>query len=113
MNACERDAAGAAGEHTTSQAIQLTRSAGRVALTGIHSTPMVSLDGSSMRRKELTIFNVRRSNHATHEALDLLQAHADWFAPLLTHTRELDRIDEAFAIASHYSDGVGKMMLKP
>jgi L-iditol 2-dehydrogenase len=103
----------AAGEHTTSQAIQLTRSAGRVALTGIHSTPMVSLDGSSMRRKELTIFNVRRSNHATHEALDLLQAHADWFAPLLTHTRELDRIDEAFAIASHYSDGVGKMMLKP
>ncbi len=103
----------AAGEQTTSQAIQVTRNAGRVALTGIHSTPMVSMDGSAMRRKELTIFNVRRSNHETEEALELLQAHAAWFAPLLTHTREIDRIDEAFAIASQYRDGVGKMMVRP
>ncbi len=103
----------AAGEDTTSQAIQLARNAGRVAITGIHSSPVVSVDASSMRRKELTIFNVRRSNHETQEALDLLQAHAEWFRPLLTHTRSLDHIDEAFAIASQYRDGVGKMMLKP
>ena len=92
----------AAGEQTTDQAIQLARNAGRVAMTGIHSTPMVSLEGSAMRRKELTIFNVRRSNHETDEALELLQAHPEWFAPLLTHTRELEHIDEAFAIASQY-----------
>jgi L-iditol 2-dehydrogenase len=66
-----------------------------------------------MRRKELTIFNVRRSNHETQEALDLLHAHPEWFAPLLTHTREIERIDEAFAIASQYRDGVGKMIVKP
>jgi L-iditol 2-dehydrogenase len=103
----------AAKEHTTSQAIQWTRSAGRVALTGIHSTAMVSVDASSMRRKELTIFNVRRSNHETEEALDLLREHPDWFAPLLTHTRSLDKIEEAFAIANGYQDGVGKMMVRP
>jgi L-iditol 2-dehydrogenase len=103
----------AAGEHTTSQAIQLTRSAGRVALTGIHSTPLVSMDGSAMRRKELTVFNVRRSNHETREALELLHAHAEWFRPLLTHTREIEHIDEAFALASQYRDGVGKMIVRP
>ena len=103
----------AAGEHSTSQAIQLTRSAGRVALTGIHSTPLVSLDGSTMRRKELTIFNVRRSNHETEEALELIHAHADWFRPLLTHAREIEHIGEAFAIASQYLDGVGKMVVRP
>jgi L-iditol 2-dehydrogenase len=103
----------AAGEHTTSQAIQLSRSAGRVALTGIHSTPVVSMDGSAMRRKELTIFNVRRSNHETREALELLHAHAEWFRPLLTHTREIEHIDEAFAIASQYRDSVGKMIVRP
>src|SRR5580693_9102253 len=65
----------AAGEQTTNQAIQLTRNAGRVALTGIHSTANVSMDGSAMRRKELTIFNVRRSNHETQEALEILGAH--------------------------------------
>jgi len=103
----------AAGEHTTDQAVQLTRNAGRVALTGIHSTPFVSLDGSAMRRKELAIYNVRRSNHETHDALNLLRQHPEWFAPVLTHARPIDRIDEAFTIASQYLDGVGKMVVTP
>lgn len=103
----------AAKEDTTSQAIQLARNAGRVALTGIHSTNLVSMDGSAMRRKELTIFNVRRSNHETEEAVQLLHEHARWFAPLLTHRREMDHIDEAFTIASEYRDGVGKMIVRP
>ena len=103
----------AAGEHTTVQAIQVARNAGRVALTGIHSTPLVAMDGSAMRRKELTIFNVRRSNHETESALELLEAHPEWFRPLLTHTRGIDKIDEAFVIASQYRDGVGKMTVRP
>jgi L-iditol 2-dehydrogenase len=103
----------AAGEDTTSQATQLTRSTGRVVLTGIHCTPFVSLDASTMRRKELTIFNVRRSNDETPEALELLHAHGEWFRPLLTHTREIERIDEAFTIAGQYRDGVGKMIVRP
>jgi L-iditol 2-dehydrogenase len=103
----------AAGEHTTDQAIQITRNAGRVAITGIHSTPFVRMHGSAMRRKELTIFNVRRSNHETQQALQLLEAHGEWFAPLLTHTRQIELIDEAFAIASQYRDGVGKMIVRP
>lgn len=103
----------AAGPDTTNQAVQLARNAGRVAITGIHSTVMVSMEGSAMRRKELTIFNVRRSNHETGEAVELLHQHPAWFAPVLTHTRALDQIDDAFTIASKYLDGVGKMMVKP
>lgn len=103
----------AAGEGTTGQAIQVARSAGRVVLTGIHSTNSVRMDGSAMRRKELTILNVRRSNHEPHAALELVEAHGDWFAPLLTHAREIDRIGEAFTIASQYQDGVGKMIVRP
>ncbi|SPE23478.1 Alcohol dehydrogenase GroES domain protein [Candidatus Sulfotelmatomonas gaucii] len=103
----------AAKEHTTIQAMEITRNAGRIALTGIHSTALVSMDGSTMRRKELTIFNVRRSNHETEEALELLKEHGEWFAPMLTHTRQMEQIDEAFEIASQYSDGVGKMIVKP
>lgn len=103
----------AAAEDTTGQAVQLARNAGRIALTGIHSPPLVWLDGSAMRRKELTIYNVRRSNHETQEALELLQAHPGWFAPLLTHARTLDQAGEAFAIAAQYRDGVGKMVVRP
>lgn len=103
----------AAGVDTTNQAVQLARNAGRVAITGIHSSPMVSMEGSAMRRKELTIFNVRRSNHETDEAVELLHQHPAWFAPVLTHARTLDQIEDAFSIASQYRDGVGKMMVKP
>jgi len=102
----------ASKEDTTSQAIRVTCNAGRVALTGIHSLPFVPMDGSAMRRKQLTIINVRRSNHEEHEALELLQAHPAWFAPLLTHAREMEQIAEAFAIASQYQDGVGKMIVR-
>lgn len=103
----------AAGEETMNQAIHLTRNAGRAALTGIHSKRFVTMDGSGMRRKELTIFNVRRSNHETEEALELLAAQGERFRLLLTHTRGIDQIDDAFAIASHYRDGVGKMTIRP
>jgi len=103
----------AAGADTVPQAIRLARNAGRVVLTGIHSTPTFTVDASGMRRKELTLFNVRRSNHETEEALQLLQAQPNWFAPLVTHTQTLDRIDEAFELTSHYRDGVGKMVIRP
>jgi L-iditol 2-dehydrogenase len=103
----------AAMKDTTGQAIQMARNAGRVVLTGIHSIPFVPMDGSAMRRKELTIFNVRRSNNEPGAALELLNAHTEWFAPLLTHVRAIDHIDEGFAIASQYRDGVGKMIIRP
>ena len=47
------------------------------------------------------------------EALQSLHAHAECFAPLLTHTRKIEEIDEASAIASQYRNGVGKMIVRP
>jgi L-iditol 2-dehydrogenase len=102
----------AAKEHTINWAIRCTRNGGRVALTGIHSQPMVPFEVSPMRRKELTIFNVRRSNHEPEAALELLLARKEWFAPLVTHTRPLERVAEAFHIVEAYADGVGKFVIE-
>jgi len=101
----------AARVHTTNLAIRAARNAGRVALTGIHSEVLVPFDVSHMRRQELAILNVRRSNHESHDALDLLRSRIEWFAPLITHTRPLDRIAEAFRLNEHYEDGVGKLVI--
>ena len=65
-----------------------------------------------MRRKELSIFNVRRSNDEAQAALDLLIAHPEWFAPLVTHVRPIDEVGAAFNIAGKYLDGVGKMIVR-
>jgi L-iditol 2-dehydrogenase len=101
----------AAKEDTTNAAIRAARHAGRVVLTGIHSAAMVPIEVSPMRRKELAIFNVRRSNTEVHEALELLTARMAWFAPLVTHTRPLHAIADAFTLTEHYADGVGKMVI--
>jgi L-iditol 2-dehydrogenase len=103
----------AAKKDTTNDAIHSVRNAGRVVITGIHSDTHVPFEMSPLRRKELAVFNVRRSNHETHEALEMLAEHAKWFSPLVTHTRPMENIAEAFTIANDYADGVGKMVVKP
>ncbi|HWB84335.1 MAG TPA: alcohol dehydrogenase catalytic domain-containing protein [Bryobacteraceae bacterium] len=103
----------AAKANTTNWAIRAARNAGRVVITGIHSEVVVGFEMSPMRRKELAIYNVRRSNHESEAARDLLASHLDWFAPMLTHTRPLARISEAFSVTKRYADGVVKMIVKP
>jgi L-iditol 2-dehydrogenase len=101
----------AAKADTINAAIRASRNAGRVVLTGIHSSAMVPFEVSPMRRKELAIFNVRRSNDEAHAALELLTARMSWFAPLVTHTRPLSAIADAFTLTENYADGVGKMVI--
>ena len=102
----------AAKDDTINAAIRAARNGGRVVLTGIHSGTHTEFEVSPMRRKELAIFNVRRSNHESEAALELIASHTAMFAPLITHTRPLDKIAEAFTLTAAYADGVGKMIVR-
>jgi L-iditol 2-dehydrogenase len=73
----------------------------------------VPLDFSPMRRKELALYNVRRSNHESDAARDLLAGNLSRFAAMITHTRPLDHIAEAFEQVEHRADGVGKLVILP
>jgi L-iditol 2-dehydrogenase len=73
----------------------------------------VPLEFSPLRRKELALFNVRRSNQDSEDARDLLVSHLTRFAAIITHTRPLVQIADAFRQAEHYSGGVGKMVVLP
>jgi len=103
----------AAKEHTVNWAIRSLRNAGRLVLSGIHSEAYVPFEVSPMRRKELAFFNVRRSNHESGHALEMLVSNIGRFAPLVTHTRPLSEIAAAFKVAFAYADGVGKMIIRP
>ena len=94
------------------QSIQVARSAGRVVFTGIPSEMESPIDFHSWRRKELALYQVRRSNHEGRQARDLLAAHLARFAPLITHTRPLDQVGQAFAQLERYEDGVGKIVIQ-
>ena len=103
----------AAKDDTANDALNVTRSAGRVVLTAIPVEMRVPIDFSPMRRKELALLNVRRSNHENSDAMRLLEERLPQFRALITHHRPLECIAEAFDITEHYRDGVGKMIVTP
>jgi L-iditol 2-dehydrogenase len=94
------------------QSIQVARNAGRVVFTGIPSDLETPIEFHAWRRKELTLYQVRRSNHEGEQARHILSAHPERFAPLITHTRPLDQIDRAFGLVERYEDGVGKLVIR-
>jgi L-iditol 2-dehydrogenase len=103
----------AAKQNTINQSMLAASNGGRVAITGIPDGVTFPIEFSPMRRKELTLFNVRRSNHETSAAAALLSEHLGRFAPMITHERPLEGIGEAFDIAENYRDGAGKILIKP
>jgi L-iditol 2-dehydrogenase len=101
----------AAQDDTINQCLKAARMAGRVVITGIPSAVRVPLEFHVMRRKELAYYTVRRSNHDSELALELLVRHPQLFAPLVTHQEPVERIAEAFDMLEHYRDGVGKLVV--
>ncbi|HET8547012.1 MAG TPA: alcohol dehydrogenase catalytic domain-containing protein [Bryobacteraceae bacterium] len=100
-------------DDSVNQCIAATRAAGRVVVTGIPSETRLALEFHILRRNEITLYNVRRSNHETPAALQLLRERPKLFGPLVTHARPLDDIAGAFRVAATYADGVGKMVVTP
>ena len=93
--------------------LHATRNAGRVVITGIPAEREVPLEFSPLRRKELAVYPVRRSNHESEAARDLLAGHLPRFAAVITHTYPLARIGAAFAQAETASGGAGKVLILP
>lgn len=96
---------------STNQCLRAARNCGRIVMTGIPSEVQIHLDFSFMRRKELAFYTVRRSNHDSEAALNLISTYPERFAPLLTHQRPLQEVQKAFDLCSSYADGIGKMTL--
>ncbi len=97
--------------NTLNECLYVTRNAGRVIITGIPSDSFISLDTNPMRRKELPVLTVRRSNHDSETALSMLASEPRRFVPILTHTKPIDDIQSAFEGLEKYADGAGKVVL--
>jgi L-iditol 2-dehydrogenase len=96
---------------STNHCLRCTRNAGRVVVTGIPVEREVPLEFSPIRRKELAIYTVRRSNHETEAAREMLIGNLARFAVIVTHTRPLERIADAFRQVETRTDGVGKLVI--
>jgi L-iditol 2-dehydrogenase len=97
----------AAGEQETlSWTIAAARIGGRAMITGIPETDTLTIDPHVMRKKELLVQNVRRSNRALEPSIELVRRGAVNIGPLASHHFGPERIAEAFETVSRYQDGV-------
>jgi L-iditol 2-dehydrogenase len=103
----------AAAAQTADASLQVAASGGRVVFTGIPAERRVSHDVHLWRRKELAVHQVRRSNHQSHAARELIARELKFFAPVITHQRPLEAIGEAFRLVAGYEDGVAKLIVRP
>jgi L-iditol 2-dehydrogenase len=103
----------AAKGDTANDCLRVARPGGRVVYTGIGTELRVPMDVHTWRRKELAIWQVRRSNREGHAAVELLARHPRLFGPVVTHSRPLDEVGKAFALCESYADGVSKLVVRP
>lgn len=102
----------AAKDDTVNDSIAVVRSAGRVVMTGIHSEVRVPVRIHELRRKELSFFNVRRSNHETDLAIEMLRDQPSRFGPLITHREPIESIQTAFDMLEQGGEGAAKVVLQ-
>ncbi|TAM78687.1 MAG: hypothetical protein EPN47_20060 [Acidobacteria bacterium] len=101
-----------AGEQQTlNQAVELLKPGGTLVIAGIPEVDEVSFPVHTLRRKELTIKNVRRQNHCMAPAIELVSSGRINLDPLMTHLFPLQDTGAAFDMVSGYRDGVIKAII--
>ncbi|CAG1769984.1 partial L-iditol 2-dehydrogenase, partial [uncultured bacterium] len=93
------------------QGVQLLKPGGTLVIVGIPEVDEIAFPIHELRRKEITILNIRRQVHCTQKALDLLASGAVAMDAMVTHSFTLDRTQDAFDLVSGYRDGVMKAMI--
>jgi len=101
-----------AGEQETlDQAVELLKPGGTLVMVGIPEFDEVSFAVHTLRRKELTMKNVRRQNHCMAPAIELVSSGRISLDPLMTHHFPLREAGAAFNLVSGYRDGVIKAII--
>ena len=93
-------------------AIDILKPGGTLLIVGIPEEDRISFNISKIRRKEITIQNVRRQNHAIQPVIDLLATGKISCDFMITHKFNFTETEKAFDIVSNYKDGVIKALIK-
>jgi L-iditol 2-dehydrogenase len=94
------------------QAVDLLNPGGLLLIVGIPEADFVSFNISKLRRKEITIQNVRRQNHSIQPVIDLIVTGKIDLKFMITHKFNIKNTEEAFKTVDEYKDGVIKAMIK-
>lgn len=91
-------------------ATRILKPGGKLVLTGIPPEGKYVFDMDLMRRKEITIINVRRQNHCVEKSIDLIKKGLP-VEKMVTHRFAPDETQKAFDIVADYKEGAIKVMI--
>ena len=94
------------------QAVDLLGPGGELVITGIPEVDVLTFNPHDLRRKELSIRNVRRQNGRFEQALKIISEHGIDFNGFITHSFRPDKVQEAFELVENYRDGVIKAVIE-
>lgn len=93
------------------QSVRLLKPGGSLIIIGIPEIERISLDIHSIRRNEISIFNVRRQNDCVNSTINFISENTET-KKLITHTFNSNEIPEAYKLVSEYSDEVIKAVIQ-
>jgi L-iditol 2-dehydrogenase len=99
-------------QETIDQAVELLKPGGKLMLVGIPRLERISFTIDKIRRKEITIVNVRRQNDCTQTAIDLIGSGEINVDFMITHRFTLEQTQQAFDMVAEYRDGVIKTLIE-
>lgn len=92
-------------------AIDIVKPGGKIMIVGIPEFESWNLKVDKMRRKEITIVNVRRQNNCAENAIELIAKKQIDVSGMMTHRFKFEDSWKAFGLVSEYNDGVMKAMI--
>ena len=93
------------------QAIEILKPGGKLMIIGIPEFSRWSFDVDALRRKEITITNVRRQVGCVEPALEMMAEGMVDVSLMPTHRFSFDETQKAFELVAEYKDGVMKAMI--
>lgn len=102
----------ASGEqHAVDHSLEILKPGGKLVLVGIPPSASYTFNMDIMRRKEITVINVRRQNHCVEEAIGLVMSGKVDVEKMVTHHFPLEETLRAFDMVEGYKNGVIKAMI--
>ncbi len=102
-----------AGEQSAlDEAVEILRPGGTLVLLGIPRFDRVSFRIDRIRRKELSIINIRRQNRCDEKAIELVASGKADIDYMVTHRFPLKQTKQAFDLVEAYQDGVVKALIE-
>jgi L-iditol 2-dehydrogenase len=99
-------------QEAVDQAVRLLKPGGLLLIVGIPTFSRWSFDVDDLRRREITIQNVRRQNEMAEKTIEMIAEGKIIPDKMQTHTYNFNQIKEAFDLVDNYRDGVMKAMIR-